>query len=534
MKKTQFIRDLEKQKTKLFQLLLLTFSITGIQLLLPYITKRMIDEEVPERNLDTVVWLIGFSFALILAGGFFKKRKIKVIAEILVRFQSDCRKRIFSGFQSLPYAKLKKVHFGTYNTNVIQDVENLSAYLFDKIAGAISDIIFLILSFIVLATVSPFLTGLLYLFTLVFTIGIYHLKKYMAHFYNNMLQCREEMNDTVHEMLSAQKIIAMNQASDHCLKKIKKQDQRLFIQTLKTNIFGPAIQSSVELATMITYLILFLFYEKSGVSLGELFLFLTYLPQVWVKYSTMMDIFNNVVASHVLIKRIYTEEDVGQIEIQKDPSGYQEYPDIEKVQFHDAVFAFESDRKLLNHFQVTMYNPGVYYLIGPSGIGKSTMFDLLMGFYELESGEILFDGISVNKDNAQALRRKVGLIPQEDYIFSGTVWDNITLGRKMEKDAVLQASQELGLSTYIEQLPDGLETVLSGIEDLSSGLKKSLSILRACSGKPSLLLFDEVTSNLDQDTSRIIERAVDILGKSYLCIYITHKNNIIQKNVIRL
>ena len=534
MKNTEFIKDLEKQKTKLWKLLLFTGFITAIQLLLPYITKRMIDEEIPERNLDMVLLLIGFSLVLIAVSSFLKKKKIKTIVEISVKFQSDCRKRIFSRFQELPYGKLKEVHFGAYHTNLIQDVENLSTYLFDKIAGALSDIAFFLFSFLVLTVVSPFLSCLLYLFIFAFTVAIYHLKRYMARFYNNMVQCRSEMNDAVHEMLSAQKIIAMNQISEHCLEKVKRQDHRLLIQTLKANIFGPMIQSSVELATMITYLILFLFYQKSGVSLGELFLFLTYLPQVWVKYSTMMDIFNHVVASKVLIKRIYAEEDEAQEEGQTDWRKCPEISEIKTVQFHDAVFAFEPERKLLNHFQITLFNPGLYYLIGPSGIGKSTLFDLLMGFYELDSGEILFNGNSIRKENAQAVRKQIGLIPQEDYIFSGSVWDNITIGRKVEKEILLATAQELGLSAYLKQLPNGLETMVTGTEELSSGLKKSISILRACAGEPSLLLFDEVTSNLDQDTGQIIERAVEKLGKRHLCISITHKGNSICKNIIQL
>lgn len=525
MKKTPFIKDLEKQKIKLLQLWMFTFGITAIQIILPYLTKTMIDKELPERNLDIVICLIGFSLILILSGGFLKKKKIQVLAEISVEFQSDCRKRIFSRIQRLPYAKLKEVHFGTYHTNLIQDAENLSTYLFEKIAGAISDIAFFLFSFIVLAVVSPFLTCLLYLFLFVFTIGIYHLKKYMARFYHDMLLCREEMNDTVHETLSAQKIIAVNQISQHCLEKIKQRDHRLLIQTLKANIFGPVIQSSVELATTITYLILFAFYGKSGVSLGELFLFLTYLPQVWVKYSTMMDIFNHIVASKELIKRIDTEGDEEQAKLQKNPGEYQEFPDIRTVQFKDAVFAFEPERKLLNDFQMTFFNPGLYYLTGPSGIGKSTMFDLIMGFYELESGEILFNGKAMKEENAQSIRERIGLIPQEDSIFSGTVWDNITLGRQIEKGRLLQLSRELGLNAYIEQLPDGFETLLSGTGELSSGLKKTISILRACGGNPSLLLFDEVTSNLDSDTARMMERAAGILGKSHLCICITHKGD---------
>lgn len=525
MNKEMFINDLKKQRAIIFRLLFFTAAITTIQILLPYLTKIMIDKEIPAGNFKAVMILLGWSLLLIFLSFILKREKIRTTTEISVAFQSGCRQRIFWRFQKLPYTGLKEVRFGIYNTNLIQDVENLSTYLFDKIAGTISDLAFFLFSFIVLTSVSPFLTFLLYLFIFLFTIFIYHLKKYMAQFYDDMIHCREEVNDTVHEMLSAQKIIAMNRISQHCLNKVRKYDHQLLIQTLKANIFGPMIQSSVEIATMITYIILFVFYQQSGISLGDLFLFLTYLPQVWVKYSAMMDIFNNIVASDVLIRRIYTECDNTDQEAEISIEISDAFADISKIDIIDAVFSFDPGRKLLNRFQSHLYSPGLYYLIGPSGIGKSTLFDLLMGFYHLESGQILYNNEELKEDNTKRIRKQIGLIPQEDYIFSGTLWENITLGREIDQSNIHLLAGKLGLDYYIEQLPNGLETNVSGADELPSGLKKTVSVLRACGDKPSLLLFDEVTSNLDKSTRQIIDKAVNILSIDHICIYITHKNN---------
>ena len=196
-----------------------------------------------------------------------------------------------------------------------------------------------------------------------------------------------------------------------------------------------------------------------------------------------------------------------------------------RVEYKNVGFGYEDDKKVLEHINLTVEPGQTVAFVGPSGVGKTTLVNLLPRFYDLKEGEILIDGTNINRFTLQSLRRQIGIVQQDVFLFNGTIRENVLYGRLDATDEeVDRAIEQAKLKEVIEDLEDGVDTHIGerGVK-LSGGQKQRLSIARIFLKNPSILILDEATSALDTQTEKFIQQSFDELAKGRTTFIIAHR-----------
>lgn len=197
-----------------------------------------------------------------------------------------------------------------------------------------------------------------------------------------------------------------------------------------------------------------------------------------------------------------------------------------EIEFRGVTFGYPgTDKKVLENLNLHIPVGGNVAIVGPSGAGKTTVCNLIPRFYEVNEGDILLDGVSIKKYTTHSLRSHIGVVQQDVYLFSGSVYDNISYGKQdAKREEVEEAAKKAGAHEFISQLPDGYDTYIGerGVK-LSGGQKQRISIARVFLKNPPILILDEATSSLDNESERLVQKSLELLAKGRTTLTIAHR-----------
>jgi ATP-binding cassette subfamily B protein len=196
-----------------------------------------------------------------------------------------------------------------------------------------------------------------------------------------------------------------------------------------------------------------------------------------------------------------------------------------RVTFEDVAFRYLPDRPLIEHLSLDAAPGQTVAIVGPTGAGKTTLVNLLMRFYDVDSGRITLDGVDVNSIPREELREHMGMVLQDTWLFGGTIAENIAYGAdSFDMDAVRRAAEAAHVDSFVRMLPDGYDTVIDEEgSNVSAGQKQLITIARAFLAEPSILILDEATSSVDTRTEVLIQRAMNTLRSGRTSFVIAHR-----------
>ena len=439
------------------------------------------------------------------------------------------------------FYKLMKLPVNYFDRNAAGDIISRVSYDIDVLSTSIStDIVQIMTSLITVAgslfmmiLISPLLS-LMVLVTI--PLSIFY-TRYMGKKTRPLFARRSaaygKMNGYVEEMFSGQKTIqayAREEAVLHKFENINQEASEAFYWANHYGMtIGPTMNSINNLGLALLGMFGSILYLKDLVSLAQISSFVLYSRKFSGPINEIANIINEIYSALAAAERVFRLLD--ETEESKDVENAGKLADVRgDVEIKNVSFGYVPDQVILRNFNLKAAAGKLIAIVGPTGAGKTTVINLLMRFYDVNTGEILVDGQEIRSLTRESLRRAYAMVLQDTWLFNGTIYENIAYGKEnATRDEVVAAAKAARIHHYIMQLPEGYDTVIS--EDggnISKGQKQMLTIARAMLYDARMLILDEATSNVDTGTERQIQAAMRELMKDKTCFVIAHRLSTIQ------
>ncbi len=523
----QFVKP---YKWKFLALILLTTLSAALVPLRPYIIQHTIDVDVANGDYRGLVNMIYLLLGLLVLQALIQYTHTYLSGWIGQYIVKDIRIKLYGHLLRLRLKFYDNTPIGRLVTRVISDIETLSEVFSQGLASIIGDLLqlFFIVGFMFYANWKLALISLTTLPVLLFATYVFKEKVKVA--FNRVRNAVANLNSFVQEHVTGMSIVQIfnsEKAEYQKFKKINEEHKKANIRSiLYYSIYFPVadIVSAAGIALLIWYgASAALDPATTGITLGMLMAFIMYIQMFFRPIRMLADRFNTLQMGVVSTSRIITlldNDDATPDEGDFEPENFKG-----KVAFKDVWFAYNAEDYVLKNINFTV-NPGeTVALVGATGAGKSSIVNLLTRLYPINKGQILIDDVALDRYKLAALRSHIGVVLQDVFLFSDTIFNNITLGNKnISREQVWEAAEMVGARGFIEKMPGGLDyNVLERGAGLSVGQRQLISFVRAMVYNPGIIVLDEATSSVDSATEALIQKAIDRLMYGRTSIVIAHR-----------
>ena len=478
--------------------------------------------------LDCVVWSAGG------IGAYFVSLWLKKIGQKVVK---DMREEMFNHILSLSTRQLRQLKIGSYVTRVTNDTQNLSTLFSDilpQILRALLSLTMVITTvFVVTSTEGVAYFGLIFLaYIPIAFIAAYLFRRKAKKFYRKEKKSVSEMNSFLSETFQGIKVIQTYDKQDKKIKEFDKKNKDIYTSFLQSQrlfaIFYP-FMFFLQISCMLIIIAIALPNIRqpgmeTGILIGTFQMVYSYSNQFFQPIQTIANLLNQIQSILTSTERIHVVLDT-KIDIE-DKEDAIDVPTFKgKVEFRHVYFAYEGDDYVLKDVSFTIKPGQSIAFVGATGAGKSTIISLILRTYDINSGEILIDDVNILDYKLDCLRRNIGVMLQDVFLFSGNIKDNISLGDKNVTDEdIVKASKEVGADIFISRLKDGYNTIVKEKgANFSAGERQLISFARTLVYNPSMVLLDEATANIDTETENIIQTSMDKMKQIGTMIIVAHR-----------
>lgn len=536
----RLIQYLKPRKITLIFILLMAilstmFSIVSPKILGKATTKLFegiiaMSKGVPNAKIDfhyiTQILLILAGFYIISA--LFSYIQQYLMAGVAQKVVLDMRAQINSKLSRLPLKYFDSQTHGEILSRATNDVDNISTTLQQSLAQLITSVVTIVGVIIMMLTISPWLT-LITLVTLPLSVIVVKgVATRSQKYFKGQQKSLGDMNGHVEEMYTGHKIVKAFGLEEQTLKDFEEINENLYLSGWKAQFLSGMIMPLMSFVSNIGYVFVCvvggIFVSNGRISIGDVQAFIQYTRQFSQPIAQTASIANIIQSTIACAERVFElldeQEEVPEIQnatMVMYPRG--------AVQFEHVDFGYKEDSLLIKDMNIDVSPGQSIAIVGPTGAGKTTLINLFMRFYELNSGAIKIDGVNITDMKRSDLRSKFGMVLQDTWLFNGTIRDNIAYGREgATEEEIITASKAAHADHFIRTLPDGYNTILNEeASNISHGQKQLLTIARAILANPSILILDEATSSVDTRTEIYIQKAMNELMKGRTSFVIAHR-----------
>ncbi len=522
---------------------------SGISLISPYLIRMAIDKAIPDAmNLpvSATVWekygllikISIFLFASTLVVRFLLAAKLKLMTRVAQRIIVNIRKEVFTKLQALPFTYFDSRPHGKILIRVVNYVNSLSELLSNGIIQLISDLFTLVVIVFFMLAIDVRLTLVCMAVLPVLFIILFSMKKKQHEAWKQESYKRSNLTAYLSESLNGMKStqsFAREKVNQGIFNELCDKCKKVWIRAVNiNNIIWPVVDNLSTLGVALVYVtgIAWLGDGYGGsVTVGTLVAFAAYIWRFWMPIQNLGNFYNQMVTTGAYVERIF--ELLDEPEDITDKPGAKELPPIRgHVCFDHVNFSYEPGNPILKDVNFTI-TPGMSVaIVGPTGAGKTTIVNLLTRFYNPDNGQILIDGIDLQDLQIKSIRKQVGVMLQDSFLFSGTIMDNIRYGRLEATDEeCIAAAKTVQAHDFIMAFPDGYNTKLTANGGgLSQGQKQLLAFARVLLSDPRILILDEATSSVDTQTEKALQNGIDELLKGRTSFIIAHRLSTIRNS----
>ena len=524
-------------KYKYFLILSMFFAAVtvGLTLYAPILVGKAIDCIIGKGNVDFVnMKSILIKVAIIVVSTALIQWLMNVCNnKITYNVSRDLRKKAFEKIEILPFSYIDTHSKGDIVSRVITDVDQLSDGLLMGFTQFFTGVITIIGTLAFMLSVNVFITIVVVVVTpLSFFIARFIAKK-TFNMFSLQSKTRGEQTSFIDEMISNQKVAEAYSMNEENKARFDKINDDLAKYSLKATFFSSITNPATRFVNSIVYAAVALFGAimavKGNITVGILSCFLSYANQYTKPFNEISSVVTELQNAIACAARVF--ELIEEAPELPDKADATELENVKgSVEINNLYFSYNPDRELLKNVNINVEPGKTVAIVGPTGCGKTTLINLLMRFYDPNNGTISVDEVNTQDVTRQSLRQNFGMVLQDTWLKSGTIADNIRLGKTdATDDEIIEAAKKAHAHSFIKRLPNGYKTKIG--EDggsLSQGQKQLLCITRLMLCPPPMLILDEATSSIDTRTEIKIQKAFNTLMKNRTTFIVAHRLSTIQ------
>lgn len=461
-----------------------------------------------------------------------------VLSRILIRVSRrvvfKMRAEVFNKLSVLPVSYYDTNSTGDILSRISYDIDTINASLTNDVVHVFSSAVTVIGALFMMLKISPVMV-LVFVFTIPVSIC---LTKFITSFTKPLFRRRSaklgELNGFVEEMIGGQKTIKAYNRENQIADKFDEKNEEAVMAYYKADYYGSTVGPSVNFMNNLSLSLVSFFgsllYFAGSISVGNISTFVLYSRKFSGPINEIANLAGELQSAFSAAERVFRLLDEA-----PEPEDKPDAVSIDKVEgeveLKNVKFGYNKDVTIINNLSFKAPKGALVAIVGPTGAGKTTIINLLMRFYDIDSGSITLDGTEISSIKRRDMRLAYSMVLQDTWLFSGSVYDNIAYGKEgATKEEVIKACKDAEIHDFIMTLPDGYDTILTDDgSSISKGQKQLLTIARAMMLEAELLILDEATSNVDTRTEMKIQKAMRRLMENKTCFVIAHRLSTIRE-----
>ena len=438
------------------------------------------------------------------------------------------RVKLSRKFTKLPMNFFDTNQVGDILSKLTTDIEKVAEVIGSSFTRFVYSFLIMILVIIMLFTINAKLTLLVLAILLVSIVVTYYVSKLTQKIFSQDVKSLSELSSLTEEALTGNLVVQAFNKQEDIITSIDESIEKQYVaaKTLEFTIFSiyPSIRFITQIAFVTSAVMSAILVINGHLTLGLAQAFLQYITQISEPVTTSAYIINSLQNALVSVERVY---DILELPEEKELSEDTHLLDNTKGQivFENVSFGYSKDKLLMKNVNFTAKAEQMVAIVGPTGAGKTTLINLLMRFYDVNGGRILFDGVDISKVTRRELRANFGMVLQDTWLFKGTIAENIAYGKPdATREEIIEAAKLAKCDSFIRKLPQGYDTIITSENGMvSQGEQQLLTIARTILPNPKVMILDEATSSIDTKTEKDIQAVISQLMKGRTSFVIAHR-----------
>ena len=506
---------------------------------IPWTSAVAIDDIVKILNDNTIIdkWAAVFSFLIkpvsllgIIAVSIFALSYLQEYISAILgeEVAQSLRVKLSRKFTKLPMNFFDTNQVGDILSKLTTDIEKVAEVIGSSFTRFVYSFLIMILAIIMLFTINVKLTLLVLAILLISIVVTYYVSKLTQKIFSQDVKSLSELSSLTEEALTGNLVVQAFNKQEDIITSIDESIEKQYVaaKTLEFTIFSiyPSIRFITQIAFVTSAVMSAILVINGHLTLGLAQAFLQYITQISEPVTTSAYIINSLQNALVSVERVY---DILELPEENELTEDTHLLDNTKGQivFENVSFGYSKDKLLMKNVNFTAKAEQMVAIVGPTGAGKTTLINLLMRFYDVNGGRILFDGVDISKVTRRELRANFGMVLQDTWLFKGTIAENIAYGKPdATREEIIEAAKLAKCDSFIRKLPQGYDTIITSENGMvSQGEQQLLTIARTILPNPKVMILDEATSSIDTKTEKDIQAVISQLMKGRTSFVIAHR-----------
>ena len=494
------------------------------------VTKTILDM-VGEQPMTVISILAASYLVMALVGQAFVYAEAMILTKAGQRIVYRLRMDVFEHIENMSQNQLNDMPVGSLVTRVANYTTSISDLFTKVLVNLVRNSVTIIAVFAIMMVMSPTLGLIMTVFVVIIFIASFFFRRVVREIFTKERKYISDMNTFLNENMSGMKIVQLFNQQDRKRLEFKEKNETLRKQRYKLNIAFAMYRPFISF--LYTFAIAVTFYMGMQLALlpGTVLAFYLYLSRFFNPVQNIADQLNEIQRAMTACERLFNLLDV-EPEVVDKPDALKIDTFKGKIEFKHVWFAYEEENWILKDVSFVIEPRQTVAFVGATGAGKTTILSLIVRNYEVQKGEILIDDVNINDIEIKSLRRAIGQMLQDVFLFSGTIRSNITLhDESYSDDEINEVCQYVNADSFINKMDEGLDAmVIERGENLSQGQRQLLSFARTVLARPQILILDEATANIDTETEVLIQESLEKIKNIGTMLVVAHRLSTIQKS----